>query len=474
MKRTLAFLSLSLTATILEAASLQVYQDSTIYEYQHKGHYLGITDNVTATCKGKPLSLQSKVSCESSDGRLCEEFIALQKANEKLEGLTNNINLLDQILSLHQPQTLDAQKTIDTAREISAEKAKLEAQQKRDKIALDLQKEAFIKQTSAKLPLYYAQTCDDALTRLELKSGLIYFKTFYEADLSKKDAVKVTQYLTVTNRSGIDIVADDATFYYRMANRTIRPVHFYPWIVSEYQPPIQYSKRELAKYSEMMGGDIAPVEPVVEAPVPMAEYIDAREYKVTNLLLPSTGEPVNVKVISWNSAMECGLHVSPYVSSTVYEKCRFTPQTQIENNSWKLTKGSEVINNRAFGEYKDKMYNLYTKADENIKVVRKPIVRQERDTGFFGNTVRKNDGYTLILTNKSDKQKTLTVTERIPTSTTENIKVKLLSVKSDKEIDYKVLKDGEIEMIIELSPQESKKIEVLFEISYDKDLKVQY
>ena len=64
---------------------------------------------------------------------------------------------------------------------------------------MDLQKEAFIKQTSAKLPLYYAQTCDDALTRLELKSGLIYFKTFYEADLSNKDAVKVTQYLAVTN-----------------------------------------------------------------------------------------------------------------------------------------------------------------------------------------------------------------------------------------------------------------------------------
>jgi len=95
-------------------------------------------------------------------------------------------------------------------------------------------------------------------------------------------------------------------------------------------------------------------------------------------------------------------------------------------------------------------------------------------TGIFGSTVRKKDGFTLILTNKSAKAKKMTVIERIPASTTEEIKVKLLDVRSDKKVEYKLLKDGKLEMHIDLAANETKKIEIVFELSYDKDLKVIY
>ena len=78
------------------------------------------------------------------------------------------------------------------------------------------------------------------------------------------------------------------------------------------------------------------------------------------------------------------------------------------------------------------------------------------------------------MTNKSDKSKTITLVDRIPASTTDEIEVKLLEVRSDRKVNYNMLKDGKIEMKITLSGQESKKIEVLFEISYDKDLKISY
>ena len=78
------------------------------------------------------------------------------------------------------------------------------------------------------------------------------------------------------------------------------------------------------------------------------------------------------------------------------------------------------------------------------------------------------------MTNKSDKAKALTVIERIPTSTTEEIKVKLLEIKSDNKVDYKMLKDGKIEMKLTLEANENKNIDVLFEILYDKELKVNY
>jgi hypothetical protein len=305
--------------------------------------------------------------------------------------------------------------------------------------------------------------------------GSVVFKSYYEAEFLKEDDVKVTQFLSLTNRTGLDIVAEEATFYHRLSQRTVRPIHFNPWIVSEYQPPVvrQYSKAMPkraaidAPVMEMMAEDVV-------APAPVAEYVDAREYKINNLTLPSTGDPINVPLSSWNSTTECGLHVYPYARTTVYEQCSFIPQTQIENHTWMLKEGDAIVNSRAIGEYSDKRYNLYTKIDEDIKVTRKPIVRKEKDTGFFGSTIRKKDGYSLTLINKSDKEKTLTVTERIPTSTTEEIKVKLLGITSEKRVDYTLLKDGKVEIKIVLAPGEERKVEVLFELSYDKEMKVHY
>ncbi|UFH60340.1 DUF4139 domain-containing protein [Sulfurovum mangrovi] len=471
MKRILPSLSLLLITTLSHASSLQVYQDTARYTYSPKSPYLGMAEGVSATCQGQPLALEQNAACES-DERLCHAFTLLQSGQEKLDGIKNNISLLDKIISLYRPTTLDARVTIDAAREIGSERAKLVAEHEREKIRFALQKEAFVKQTKATLPLYYAQGCE-VPTELKFPYGSITFHTFYEADLSGGERVNVTQYLAVTNRSGVDISADEATFYARRAQRTVRPVHFHPWIISEYQPPLPRTQSLSKKSVRMMDG--AGMEMMAEvSPAPIAEYVDAREYKARDLDLPSTGEAVNVKVQSWSAEMKCGLHLSPYANLSVYEACSFSPKTQIESHTWKIKEGEALITDRAFGEYREKSYHLYTKIDEDIKVTRRAIVRKEKDTGFFGNTVRKKDGYILTLTNKSDKDKSLTITERIPTSTTEEIEVKLLKISSDKKVDYRLLKEGKVEMRVVLAPGEEKTIEVLFEVAYDKERKVRY
>jgi hypothetical protein len=213
--------------------------------------------------------------------------------------------------------------------------------------------------------------------------------------------------------------------------------------------------------------------PMIDA-APVASYEDAREYKIQNLTLPSTGVALDVKVLTWKAALHCDVRAYPYAKKQAFHVCSFTPKYQIDANRWKVKSAEEVINENAAGEYRDERYDLYTRVEEDIKIKRKPIVKRERETGIFGGTERKKDGFTLTLTNKSDKEKTLTLVERIPTSTTEEIKVKLLSINSAKKVNYKVLKDGQIEMKLVLAAHESKKIEVLFEIAYDKDLKVSY
>ena len=163
-----------------------------------------------------------------------------------------------------------------------------------------------------------------------------------------------------------------------------------------------------------------------------------------------------------------------YRNSNAFEVCSFKPKFQIEKNRWKISDDGKIINESAIGEYEKENYRLYTQIDQDIKVVRKKIVQKERETGIFGGTARKKDGFTLTIINKSDKEKKLLVTERIPTSSTEKIKVKLLSVHGTKTVDYNLLKDGKLKMNVVLAPNETQKIEVLFEISYDKDLKIDY
>ncbi len=456
------------------ASSLAVYQDSTVYNYTPQSTFIGFAGNATAKCKGRAAALEPKIGCPE-DSRLCRKLSALNATARKLKATQANISVLDTFISLPQPTSLDADNWIEAAQRIGAEQARLSSEETLLKKEYLLQSEAFKKQAPSQEALYLKKECADDL-ELTLPYGQISFSTYYEADIGKGEAIEVTQYLSVTNRSGIDMEAEDAMFYYRQAYRYISPVHFSPWIVSKYIPTPQrnYMTKSAPRSMRMEESAVVDLSVAADAPAPVAKYISAREYKIENLSLPSTGEPVNVEVISWKVPLKCELRTYPYRNNTAFTVCSFKPKTQIERNSWKIRRNDRIINDRAVGEYDKGVYRLYTEADPDVKIERKPLVKRERTTGIFGSTVRKKDGYTLILTNKSDKTKEMVVTERIPTSSTEEIKVKLLSVKSEKKVDYKVSKEGKIEMHISLKAYEMKKIEVLFEISYDKELKINY
>ena len=457
------------------ASSLSVYQDTTVYTYAPQNRFIGFSNHVRAKCNGTEAAVQSMFSCPEEE-RLCKELGTLKETAEKLKAVQTNISLLNTFTTLPQPTSLDAENWIAAAKRVSEEQAKLSTDETRLKGELQLQTRAFRKQAPVQNALYLSKECKDDLS-LELPYGQVAFSTYYEAQIDKEKEIEVTQYLSVTNRSGIDMEAEDAMFYYRAAQRAIAPVHFNPWIVSKYipRPKRMYKKSSLAMVQNdeaMIGMARSAVD--VDAAAPVAQYLSAREYQIKDLSLPSTGEPVNVKVTSWTAALQCELRAYPYRMATAFHVCSFKPKTQIERNSWKIKEGDRIVNDRAMGEYDKDSYRLYTEADLDMKIERKPLVKKERTTGIFGSTVRKKDGYTLTLTNKSDAAKALKVTERIPTSTTKEITVKLLDIKSEKKVDYKVLKDGEIEMNVSLQVHETKKIEVLFEISYDKDLKINY
>ena len=469
-----SLIGLFISGGLSYASSLAVYQDSSFYTYTPSSTFIGFTKGVSAKCEGSTVALLSMDECPQND-RLCTELALLQESKEDVMVVDANTKVLAKFLSLPQPTVIDAAAWIASAKLIGTEQAKLFTEKESLSKKFKRNELAFRKQAPSPEAKQSAQSCQKELS-LTIPYGYVSFSTSYEANIAEKE-VNVTQKLSIINRSGIDIVADTAMFYYRSANQYVNPMHFSPWVVSKYVPRPKRVYKKTKSYAEPMmelsmamdsgmGGDIMPA--------PVVSYEDAREYKITNLKLPSTGVALDVDVVSWKAALSCEVRAYPYMNTKAFQMCSFTPKYQIDANAWKVKSGAEVINEHAVGEYSKGKYNLYTKVEDDIKIQRKPIVKKERETGIFGGTVRKKDGFTLILTNKSNKIKVLTLIERIPTSTTTEIKSKLLGVKSEKKVDYKMLKNGEIEMHITLNANEIEKIDVLFEISYDKDLKVKY
>ncbi len=465
--------TLVLTGGLSYASSLAIYQDSATYAFQPKASFIGFAKGIEVKCKGNIIPLKASSSCPSDD-RLCQELTEIKGTVQKLKATQANIKVLNTLVSLPQPTSFDAASWIESAKIIGREQARLSIETTILTEELALLSKDFERQAPTPNALSSRRSCPEEL-ELTLPYGQLSFSTFYEADIADKKSVTVTQYLSITNKSGIDMQADDAMFFYRPAHRYIRPIHFSPWIVSKTIP------RPKRSYAKVKRADVMDAEPMmemsmaaVEDHVPVAKYLNAREYQIKNLSLPSTGMPLDVQVTQWDAPLECDIRVYPYRNTTAFYTCSFTPKLQIDNNQWKVKEAQNTINDRAVGEYRKGKYRLYTQAELDIKVERKPIVKREKTTGIFGGTERKKDGFSLNVTNKSDKAKTVTVTERIPTSTTEEIIVKLLDVTSDKKVNYRLLKDGEIEMKLIMAAHENKKIEVLFEISYDKDLKVSY
>ncbi len=465
--------TLVLTGGLSYASSLAIYQDSATYMFQPKLSFIGFTKGLEVKCEGNVIPLKESTTCPSED-RLCQELTALKVTAQKLKATQINIKVLNTLVSLPQPTSFDANVWIESAKMIGIEQARLSMEATILSEELTLQTKDFERQAPTPNALSTMQSCPEKL-ELTFPYGQLSFSSFYEADISDKKHVTVTQYLSINNESGIDIQADDAMFFYRPSHRYIRPIHFSPWIVSKYKPqPIRsYAKSKRAVAMQDKQRMVMPMV-VEESPVPVAKYLNAREYQIKNLSLPSTGMPIDVQVIQWDAPLECDIRVYPYRNTMAFHTCSFTPKFQIDSNQWKVKEAENTINDKAVGEYREGKYRLYTQAELDIKVERKPIVKREKTTGIFGGTARKKDGFTLKITNKSDTPKTLIITERIPTSTTEEIKVKLLEVKSDKKVNFKLLKNGEIEMKLTLAAHENKTIEVLFEISYDKDLKVSY
>jgi hypothetical protein len=288
------------------------------------------------------------------------------------------------------------------------------------------------------------------------------------------EKVKVSHFLLLRNHSGVDIASKDGRIYAHPFRRSLRPAHFSPWVVRPAPEPRPAAKRA-SKALLAMERAMPEGEEVAAAPAPTLsapERLGYRDYAIGKVELPSTGEEVRVRVGSYETGLACGEISYPWRDARVYVACRFSPKQPVETDRWLLKKGRRIVSESAYGEYDKGKYLLFVDRDDEVVIHRKRLVEKERSSGIFGGKIRKKDGYTLELENKSDRQKTVKIVERIPVSPTEKIGVKLL--KLDGAIRESLDEEGKLVMQVVLAPREHKEVKVLFELSYDKDLKIRY
>ena len=464
MKTNIALLTVAAVVSA-SASTLSVYQDRSIYNYLPTSDFIGLTKNIAAKCEGESVPLKIMQECPQSE-RLCSELYGkIEAIQKKLHENKLDSEILGNLVTLPKPDSFDAKKAIGAAKAVAKEQTRLFVEKEKLTQQIKAFKADLSRQTRASVPVGLKHPCKNVL-RVEMPYGYISFETEYTATLLSENQIEVKQNLSIRNHSGIDIEAQQASFYYRPSIQYLRPVHFRPWVVREGQPLPQ---RGMLRKT-MVANDMAAATPAPAAPM-QAHYEKSREYTVKDLKLPSDGLKKKVPVMQWNVAAKCQTELYAYRNPHAYKVCTFTPKFQIEQNLWKVYQDGAIINEKASGEYAAGRYKLYVSNDQDIDVQRKPIVDKEKESGIFGGTIKKKDGFELTITNKSDQPKKILVTERIPTSATDKIEVRLLSVSGNS---YKLLKEGKLEMEVSLPPKSKKHIEVLFEISYDKDLKVMY
>ena len=466
-------LALIMPLASINASHLKVYQDKAYYEYEPKEAFLGFNQKVTAYCEGQPINIEPIIECPKQK-RLCKLLGTLNEAELKLQTNIQTSKLLQRLTTLPRPSTIDAKQLISTSQIIAQKESQLIQEkesltQKRNKI-----KQKFFKQAPTKEALQTDSLCQKQIS-LTLPYGFVSFSTAYEATLVDNE-ISVKQYLSILNRSGIDIEAKRADFYYTQAVQPLSPIAFNPWIVSEYKPS---SKRNLKKDVEAKYLRVQPQRVSLHAhsiaQTPLVSYQRAREYHIENITLPSTGTPLRLPILSWKAPINCEIKTYPYYKKKAFEVCTFEPKYPIEQNQWRVKSSTTLMNEKAQGEYIDGRYRLYTKSQEDILIERKKVVRKDDTTGIFEKTQHQKDGFTLTLTNQSQERKSLTIIERIPTSTTQAINVKLLTLSSNNEkVDYKLSDDGKIEIKLSLKSNEVRKIVFEFEISYGKDIEIKY
>ena len=464
MKRRIGYgvlITMVLSAMVhLNASELILYRDGAILNQKMATPFVGWTGSeVTAFCKERQIALVPSADCPKSL-RLCKEHTMIDHYRYEAEKAVLAEETLKTLVNRLEYRKIESAMLIDASKKIAAGLSRFRNEARRAKMKSAYLEKRFKQQVRSHEGYRLAEPCNGSV-RLRLPAGAIDFQIRNIARFVDEKRMVWRETMVVTNRSGIDIHADRVRFVYRQMRQTLRPYRFAPWVVYD---GARRPRILAAKAVEAAGERRQKSKIIVKGP---------RHYEVKNVILPSTGESVEIPLRRQSVTIEYQKIAYPWRDRRVYESVTFDPPSPVVTDRWRILNGDEIAADRVYGRYDAGRYRLFIAVDEDLTVRRERLILKENES-FFGNRIHKKDGYILSLTNSSKKKERLHIVERIPVAVRSDVNVKLLKVQSALPMRYRLGKEGRLDIDVTIPPQSGGKITVLFEVDFDKKKRVYY
>ncbi|NPA28885.1 MAG: DUF4139 domain-containing protein [Epsilonproteobacteria bacterium] len=455
-----------LAAGVASASVLEIYLDGARYTYRPRDGFIGFTGEIEAFCAQRPAALVETDQCPTGVP-LCGFYRKIEKRAHQVQTARIRADLLRQTTANTRQNKPDAKALIRFCEVTGAQSARWEREAKAGQARLKRLRGRFAKRARSSYPVALAEPCLEDVT-LIFPAGVIGARVGYTVDISakKEDRARITQLLWLTNRSGVDIEADEVRVTAEPVARRLVPYRFTPWVIREDDIFKRMAKSRRADVAPRALSVAMPSKLTVEAP---------RRYRIDHMRLPSTATPLRAVLRRWDQKADYWEVTYSYRDRRVFKTLAFSPKYPIDaDNDWRVVDGGRLVAKKVQGAYREGRYTLFLGVDEDVNLQRERLHLKAKES-FFGSSVHRRDGYRLILVNRADTTKRVRLIDRIPVATRADVTVKLLSVTAKgAKLSYKLKKEGRLEMDVTLAPRANATVDVLFEVIHDKEKPVAY
>ncbi len=303
------------------------------------------------------------------------------------------------------------------------------------------------------------------------------------------DIVHLSYLAEITQSSGEDWIGASLTLSTAKPGLGTLPPKLQPWYIDSLRP--QIARQRFAAHPPLLPSIPPPPaaaradiqeeeEEVTEDSFIAAESVTAEVWKEGSVVtfklngggnIPSDGAPHKTTIFNDDYPCKFDYAAMPRLVSFAYL------QANVKNspNGATLLPGKANIfrNNVFIGATRldniapGQEFKLNLGIDEGLKIER-DLVERLVDKKLIGNQRRINYSYRLIITNLLDKAASLQVTEQLPLSRNEQIKVRL--IRSNPQIQLGEM--GVLEWQLTLAPQERREIYYQFNVEHPPELTV--
>jgi len=318
------------------------------------------------------------------------------------------------------------------------------------------------KNTSKYSKLKYMATCD-ANSRLFVSypTTTISKNSFYEVNAnSKSENLEIKNTAFITQRSGHDFKDIDINLYSYNFTNSLNPVFFRPKYLRD-QAPIMYEMQADAMPIVKMAKSFS-AKAVRKAPTySYNETATKSFFKASNISLKS-GVKTDVTFAKDAYKAKDSIEIDGFGYSKPFYKVSFKADKLYGVQNSKLYLDGIFVGNYYQKEMKKGKENSIYFGEDRLIDVKKELIKEMNEKPFFSiSKIKTQKLWKYTIVNKHNVEKTVSLVERLPISTHEDIKVKLIS-----NTNYTKKEDntGKISYDFVLKPNETKVIDFGYEV----------